>query len=87
MATDDLLTVTEAAELLGISPWTMRHWISDGKIEFIKYGNGVVRLKRSTVDDFIASCTIRARKAHGRSKNARLQAGTAVGPGDEPLAR
>jgi excisionase family DNA binding protein len=62
MATEDLLTVNDDAKLLGISPWTMRHWISDGKIEFVKYGNGLVRLKRSTLDDFVASSTIRAKR-------------------------
>jgi excisionase family DNA binding protein len=33
MAKDELLTVPEAAQYLGIRPWTMRHWISDRKIE------------------------------------------------------
>ena len=84
---DELLNVAEAAKLLGISPWTMRHWVSDGKIEFVKYGHGLVRFKRSTLDAFIASSTIRARRPHGRSKNARLQPGSGVGPEDEPLAR
>jgi excisionase family DNA binding protein len=87
MSPEDLLTVIDAAKLLGISPWTMRHWISDGKIEFVKYGNGLVRLKRSTLDEFVASCTIRAKRPHGRSKNARLLVGSNLGPGDEPMAR
>ena len=87
MAGDELLTVSEAAKFLGISPWTMRHWISDGKVEYVKYGNGLVRLKRSVLDGFVASCTIRAKRPHGRSKNARLLAGAGVGPVDETLAR
>ncbi len=48
--TDDLLNVNEAAAYLTIKPWTLRHWISDRKIDFVKYGNGVVRLKRSVRD-------------------------------------
>ncbi len=87
MPNDQLLTVIEAAEFLGISPWTMRHWISDGKIEFVKYGNGLVRLKRSVLDAFVAGNTIRARAPHGRAKKARLLAGTRLGAGDESLAR
>ena len=87
MPTTDLLTVIEAAKYLGISPWTMRHWISDGKIEFVKYGNGLVRLKRSVLDGFVASCTIRAKRPYGRPKNARLLEGAGVGSGDESLAR
>ena len=34
----DLLTVSEAAEYLRISAWTLRHWVSDKKIAFIKIG-------------------------------------------------
>ena len=49
MIGDQLLTVVEAAGYLGIRPWTLRHWISDRKIEIVKYGNGVVRIRRSVV--------------------------------------
>jgi excisionase family DNA binding protein len=87
MAGDQLLTVIEAAKYLGISPWTMRHWICDGKIEFVKYGNGLVRLKRSVLDGFVTSCTIRAKRPYGRPKNTRLLAGSSMGPSDETLAR
>ena len=66
MPTDELLTVIQAAELLGIRPWTLRHWICDRKIDFVKYGNGIVRLRRSAVDRFVVRCTIRARAPHGR---------------------
>src|SRR5688572_29990299 len=33
---DELLTVVNAAAALGISPWTLRHWISDRKIDVVK---------------------------------------------------
>ena len=69
MPTGHLLTVIQAAELLGISPWTMRQWISDGKIEFVNYGNGLVRVKRSVLDGFVARNTIRAKASNGRSKD------------------
>jgi excisionase family DNA binding protein len=67
MATDELLTVVQAAGILGIRPWTLRHWISDRKIDVVKYGNGVVRIRRSVLDRYVASCTIRARGGHGRT--------------------
>lgn len=87
--TDDLLNVNEAAAYLKIKPWTLRHWISDRKIDFVKYGNGVVRLRRSVLDRFVASCTIKARQGNGnnRSKESRLLEEAGVGRGDESLAR
>ena len=87
--TDELLNVNEAAAYLKIKPWTLRHWISDRKIDFVKYGNGVVRLRRSVLDRFVASCTIKARQGNGsnRSTESRLLEGSGVGRGDESLAR
>jgi len=88
MGTEDLLNVVNAAEYLGIRPWTLRHWISDRKIEVVKYGNGIVRIRRSVLDQFIAGCTIKARARHGRStKESRLLEGPSVGSGEGPLAR
>jgi excisionase family DNA binding protein len=50
-----LLTVTEAAMYLKISAWTLRHWVSDHKIIFVKYnGNGSVRFRKRDLDRFIA---------------------------------
>ena len=65
MSGDELFNVVDAANLLGIRPWTLRHWISDGKIEIVKYGHGIVRIRRSVLDRFVASCTIKAREDHG----------------------
>jgi excisionase family DNA binding protein len=91
MSADELLNVVDAANYLGIRPWTLRHWVSDGKIEIVKYGNGIVRIRRSVLDRFVASCTIKARTGHGstsnRSKESRLLEGTGVGRGEESLAR
>ena len=67
MATDELLTVVEAAGALGIRPWTLRHWISDRKIEVVKYGNSIVRIRRSVLDRYVTGCTIKARVDDGRS--------------------
>ena len=33
-----LVTVTEAAETLGMSPWTLRRWISNRQIRSFKLG-------------------------------------------------
>ena len=88
MATEDLLNVVDAANYLGIRPWTLRHWISDRKIDVVKYGNGIVRIRRSVLDRYVASCTIKARASHGRTtKESRLLEGASVEPGAESLAR
>ena len=81
MATEDLLNVVDAACYLGIRPWTLRHWISDRKIDVVKYGNGAVRIRRSVLDRYVASCTIKARAGHGRNtKESRLLAGSGLEP-------
>ena len=87
MAPDPLMTAAEAAEYLGIRLSTLRHWICDGKIEFVKYGNGLVRLKHSTLDRFVASCTIKAKTRDARSKESRLLEGTGLESPHEPMAR
>ena len=79
--TDDLLNVVDAACYLGIRPWTLRHWISDRKIDVVKYGNGIVRIRRSVLDRYLASCTIKARAGHGRNtKESRLLEGAGLEP-------
>jgi excisionase family DNA binding protein len=85
---DELLSVPAAAQYLGIRPWTLRHWISDRKIDVVKYGNGAVRVKRSVLQRFVTSCTIKARARHDRrTPESRLLEGPGLGPDDESLAR
>ena len=81
MSTEDLLNVVDAANYLGIRPWTLRHWISGRKIDVVKYGNGIVRIRRSVLEQYVASCTIKARAGHGRTtKESRLLEGSSVEP-------
>jgi excisionase family DNA binding protein len=88
MGTDELLNVVDAAGYLGIRPWTLRHWISDRKIDIVKYGNGIVRIRRSVLDRYVVSGTIKARVGHGRTaRQSRLPQGTGLEPGAESLAR
>jgi excisionase family DNA binding protein len=88
VTSEKLLTVPEAAQYLGIRPWTLRHWISDRKIDVVKYGNGAVRIKRSVLERFVATCTIKARIRHGRgTPESQLLEGPGVGSDDESLAR
>jgi excisionase family DNA binding protein len=85
MATDELLTVNQAASVLAIRPWTLRHWISDRKIDVVKYGHGSVRIKRSVLDRYVASCTIKATH-HGRTQESQLLEGAGAGSQDKPMA-
>ena len=86
--TDDLLNVNEAAAYLKIKPWTLRHWISDRKIDIVNYGNGIMHSKR-VLDRYLTSCTIKARprNGNGRTKESRLLEGAGVGRDEESLAR
>ena len=88
MSAEQLLTVVDAAQYLGVRPWTLRHWISDRKIEVVKYGKGAVRIRQSVLDRYLASCTIKARTGHGRRTNEpRLLEGAGVGSEDGSMAR
>ena len=51
-ANSELLRAGEAAEYLRISEWTLRHWVSDKKIRFIKIGRAV-RFKKAHLDRFL----------------------------------
>ena len=48
----DLLTFPEAATYLRISEWTLRHWVCERKIRFVKLGRAV-RFRKSHLDRFI----------------------------------
>lgn len=47
-----LADVLDAAEYLRISEWTLRHWVSDKTIRFIKIGRAV-RFKKAHLDRFL----------------------------------
>ena len=57
---ESLLTPAQAAQYLGISPWTLRLWVQLKKISHVRYGKQVVRFKPSVLDKFIASNTEQA---------------------------
>ena len=74
MSADELLTVIQAAAILGIRPWTLRHWISDRKIDVVKYGNGLVRIRRSvlrTLCSALRTCRASNRNIRNESSGSR----------------
>jgi len=54
-----LLSVSEAAQYLGISPGTMRNWLSMRRIEHVKVGR-LTRISYAALDRYIADNTVRA---------------------------
>lgn len=57
--TPQLLTVREAATLLKIQPDTLRHWLCDRRLPFVKVG-GRTMLKRHDLEAFIEAQTVPA---------------------------
>jgi excisionase family DNA binding protein len=50
-----LKSVEEAAELLGISPWTVRSYIRDGKLKPVRIGRRVL-VEEAELERFVALC-------------------------------
>ena len=63
MASDRLLTVGEVAERLGTTERFPRRLIAEGRIDYVKLGqgrNGPVRIRESVLVQFIDAGTVRA---------------------------
>jgi len=56
--TTDLLTVNEAAAFLRLRPATLRAWILQRKITFIKLGRRAVRFRRADLEALIAGAIV-----------------------------
>jgi excisionase family DNA binding protein len=53
---DDTITVNEAAEMLRVSPQSVRRWLKDGHLQGTKVGKGKLwRLSRSEVEKYLNS--------------------------------
>jgi excisionase family DNA binding protein len=52
--------VTEAAELLNVSRWTIYRWIEEGRLEATKIGRSSLRVFRRSVLDLVESRRIAA---------------------------
>jgi excisionase family DNA binding protein len=59
-----LLTVVQAAERLGLKPSTIRFWVWQRKIRFVRVGRSV-RIPDSTVREIIERGTVPARGVGG----------------------
>jgi excisionase family DNA binding protein len=57
----NLLTVEQAAALVGISPWTLRKWRSKGQgPRFVRLGGamGTVRYRRKDLDAYLEASVV-----------------------------
>ena len=59
---DPLLTIDEAAELLGTGPRFPRRLIAERRIRYVKIGRHV-RIEQSALIEFVTSCTVQPRPA------------------------
>ena len=57
----------EAAQLLGISVWTLRHWVCERKITYVRKGR-IVRFRLDDLERFMNSGVVRANAAQGAEK-------------------
>lgn len=53
-----LLNVAEAGEVLGVSPWTIRRWVSQGRVPFVKLGKAV-RFDKEDLVKLIEQCKVK----------------------------
>ena len=52
------LKCEEAANMLGISVWTLRHWVGERKITFVRKGR-MVRFRAEDLERFMNSGVVR----------------------------
>jgi excisionase family DNA binding protein len=57
---DRLLTIDEAARFLQIAPGTLRHWIGARRIDYVRVGGKLTRIKQSVLDQYIEEHTAKA---------------------------
>ena len=60
-----LLTVDEAAQRLGVSKYTLRGWVSQRRIPYVKIGRRTL-FNPTDLDNLIKASTVEPRKPRGR---------------------
>jgi excisionase family DNA binding protein len=58
------LKCEEAAEYLSVSPWTLRHWVCERRVPFIRVGR-MVRFRLEDLERFMNSGLVRVRAGSG----------------------
>ena len=53
-----LFTVTEASDILGVKPKTLRDWIWKKRIETVRKGSRYVRISDAAIQNFVEEHTV-----------------------------
>ena len=70
MSARRLLTIAEAAELLGVSQRTVRRRIAAGRLSVFHDGR-VVRIPHAALDNYVRRCTLPAAEGRAPTMSAR----------------
>jgi len=54
-----LLTILEVAVLTGFSTGTLRHWVSQGRIPYVRISARCVRFRRTDIEAWIAARVVK----------------------------
>lgn len=54
----ELMTVSQAAAILGVNSFTIRRWIKSGKLEAMRIGEKLLKIKPDSLTKFIEACQL-----------------------------
>lgn len=60
---DTMLTIPQAAELMGVRPGTLKGWVLTRQIAYIRVGQKLIRIPKSEVDKFLERGRVEVRRA------------------------
>ena len=60
-----LLDIKEVAELTGFSPGSLYHWVSQGRIPFVRISSRCIRFRRSDLEAWLDQNTVRKQTIGG----------------------
>ncbi len=66
----DVLTIQETAQMLKVSPITVRRFIADGRLEAVRVGRGA-RVRREALDQLVEPVTSKSAKARAARETVR----------------
>lgn len=49
----DLLTIEQAADIIGVHPRTLTRWVTDGALKAVRLPSGRYRIQRADLDAFL----------------------------------
>lgn len=58
---DPLLTLTEVARQLGVTPQTISRWVADGLLVAIRQPSGLWKVRKSEVNNFLGGSALSKR--------------------------